>query len=168
MSDMGALPQFELPRSDDQNHTEPCKAKHHESNPENTQTAAHASSPQNCSRYASISRTRLSPMPSMSRSPFRVRQSSRRLLSISALSSASMVPRERHHGPHPILTSTQSSEASARRWTTSRHSSMLSNARGFGRIWPAGTGPTNITTQIIGASRLADLLHSHRARRRRL
>src|SRR6516162_5938723 len=49
MSDMGALPQFELPRSDDQNHTEPCKAKHHESNPENTQTAAHASSPQNCS-----------------------------------------------------------------------------------------------------------------------
>ena len=28
MSDMGALPQFELPRSDDQNHTEPCKAKH--------------------------------------------------------------------------------------------------------------------------------------------
>ena len=46
MSDMGALPQFELPRSDDQNHTEPCKAKHHESNPENTQTAAHASSPQ--------------------------------------------------------------------------------------------------------------------------
>src|SRR5215469_12415137 len=95
MSDMGALPQFELPRSDDQNHTEPCKAKHHESNPENTQTAAHASSPQNCSRYASISRTRLSPMPSMSRSPFRVRLSSRRLLSISALSSASMVPREK-------------------------------------------------------------------------
>jgi hypothetical protein len=44
MSDKAALPQFELPRSDDQNHTEQCKAKHHESNPENTQTAAHASS----------------------------------------------------------------------------------------------------------------------------
>jgi len=40
MSDMAALPQFELPRSDDQNYTEQCKAKHHESNPENTQTAA--------------------------------------------------------------------------------------------------------------------------------
>jgi len=49
MSDMAALPQFELPRSDDQKHTEQCKAKHQESNAENTQTAAHASSPRNCS-----------------------------------------------------------------------------------------------------------------------
>ena len=30
---------------------------------------------------------------------------------------------------------------------------MLSNAPGFGRIWPAETGLTNITTQVIGASR---------------